>query len=212
MRSIRVIIADDHPVYREGLAHSWDQLARITVVGAAGDGRTAIALIDKTAPDVAIVDLRLPEVDGLGVLDHLEHTASPTRALVLTAYMDSSTVYRAVARGARGFLEKTASFGDITEAVLRIAAGGTVIAPFAQEVLARELRTRRDQEGRPALTAREIDILKLAADGYSAQRIANELFISATTVKTHLQHVYEKLGVSDRASAVAKAIRSGILS
>lgn len=212
MKSIRVLIADDHPVYRDGLARSWEAVPQITVIGAVGDGRQAIELIEEIIPDVAIIDLRLPEMDGLEILDHIRNTGSPTKGLVLTAYMDSSTVHRAISRGARGFLEKAASFGEIADAVLRIAAGGTVIAPYAQDILARELRTRREDEERPALSAREIDILRLAADGYASQRIANELHISVATVKTHLQHIYEKLNVSDRASAVAQALRRGVLS
>ncbi len=212
MNPIRLLIADDHPVYRDGLARSCELVPQISVIGAVGDGRQAIELIEEITPDVAIIDLRLPEVDGLEVLDHINRISSPTKALVLTAYMDSNTVFRAISRGARGFLEKAASLGEIIDAVVRIAAGGTVIAPYAQETLARELRTRRDDEDRPALSRREIDILRLAADGYPSQRIANELHISLATVKTHLQHVYEKMGVSDRASAVAQALRRGLLS
>ncbi len=212
MKPIHVLIADDHPVYREGLARNWQHVPEITVVAAVGDGRTALTLIDEIQPHVAIIDLRLPEIDGLEILDRLAASNSSTKPLVLTAYMDSSTVYRAFSRGARGFLEKAASFQEITDAVMRIAAGGTVIAPFAQEILARELRTRGVGHDRPNLTTREIEILKLAADGYPAQQIANHLHISLATVKTHLQHIYEKLGVSDRASAVAQALRSGILS
>lgn len=157
------------------------------------------------------MDLQLPELGGMEVLETLFAEAAPTSILVLTAYMDSKTVFRAFTHGARGFLEKAASFDEITDAVLRIGAGGTIIAPFAQDVLARELRTRQDTPKRPTLTAREVDILRLAADGHSGQKIANEPHISLTTVKTHLQHIYEKLEVSDRASAVAQAIRRGIL-
>ncbi|WP_160669300.1 response regulator [Pseudarthrobacter sp. ATCC 49987] len=211
MKILTIFIADDHPVYREGLAQNWKNVPQIKVVGSAGDGKSALAAIRELKPDVAVMDLQLPELNGMEVLETLFAEAAPTNILVLTAYMDSKTVFRAFTHGARGFLEKAASFDEITDAVLRIGAGGTIIAPFAQDVLARELRTRRDTPDRPTLTAREVEILRLAADGHSGQKIANELHISLTTVKTHLQHIYEKLEVSDRASAVAQAIRRGIL-
>ncbi len=211
MRPLRIAIADDHPVYREGLARNWQSDRRFSVVGVAGDGVSALRLIREELPDVAVVDLRLPEIDGLQIVEVLTAERAPTGVLILTGYLDSATVYRTFAKGARGFLEKAASFDEITEAVLTIGAGGTVISPDAQEVLAREIRTRQINEDRPALTTRETEILRLAAEGYSAQRIATELHVSMATVKSHLQHVYEKLGVSDRASAVAQAIRRGLL-
>lgn len=211
MKTITVFIADDHPVYREGLAQNWESVPQIQVVGTAGDGKNALATIRELKPDVAVMDLNLPELDGMQVLETLFAEDSPTSVLVLTAYMDSTSVFRAFTHGARGFLEKAASFSEITDAVLQIGAGGTIIAPFAQDVLARELRTRQDTAERPVLSPREIEILRLAADGYSGQKIASELHISLATVKTHLQHIYDKLDVSDRASAVAQAIRRGFL-
>jgi two-component system nitrate/nitrite response regulator NarL len=211
VKIINVFIADDHPVYREGLARNWEAVPQINVIGSAGDGKSALAAIRQLKPDVAVMDLKLPELDGMQVLELLFAEDSPTSVLVLTAYMDSTTVYRALTHGARGFLEKAASFGEITDAVLQVGAGGTIIAPFAQEVLARELRTRRETTEKPILTSREVEILRLAADGASGQKIASELRISLTTVKTHLQHIYDKLDVSDRASAVAQAIRRGFL-
>lgn len=211
MKIINVFIADDHPVYREGLAQNWEGVPQINVIGSAGDGKSALEAIRQLKPDVAVMDLKLPELDGMQVLELLFAEDSPTSVLVLTAYMDSTTVYRALTHGARGFLEKAASFSEITEAVLQIGAGGTIIAPFAQDVLARELRTRQNTTEKPNLTSREVEILRLAADGHSGQKIASELHISLTTVKTHLQHIYDKLDVSDRASAVAQAIRRGFL-
>lgn len=211
MKIINVFIADDHPVYREGLAQNWEGVPQINVIGSAGDGKSALEAIRQLKPDVAVMDLKLPELDGMQVLELLFAEDSPTSVLVLTAYMDSTTVYRALTHGARGFLEKAASFTEITEAVLQIGAGGTIIAPFAQDVLARELRTRQNTTEKPNLTSREVEILRLAADGHSGQKIASELHISLTTVKTHLQHIYDKLDVSDRASAVAQAIRRGFL-
>jgi len=208
----RVIIADDHPVYRDGLAQNWAGSERISVVGTCGDGVEALELILRETPDVAVLDLRLPGLDGLAVLEQLRDRDCPTRALMLTAYVDTPTVFRSFALGARGFMEKIASFQEIADAVIAIAGGRTVMTPAAQDLIADELRVREMRESRPALTSREIEILRLAAEGNSSQQIATALRISLATVKTHLQHIYEKFGVSDRAAAVAHALRSGVLS
>lgn len=208
----RVIIADDHPVYRDGLVRNWADSDRITVIGTAGNGTEALELILRETPDVAVLDLRLPGLDGLGVLEQLQNHDAATRVLMLTAYVDSPTVFRSFALGARGFLEKVASFAEITDAVVAIAEGRTVMASVAQGIIADELRVQEHREAQPTLTGREVEILRLAAEGNSSQQIASTLHISLATVKTHLQHVYEKLGVSDRAAAVAQAIRSGVLS
>ena len=208
----RVVVADDHPVYRDGLVRDWADSERIEVVGSSGDGVQALELILRERPDVAVLDLRLPGMDGLSVLAQLRDRGSRTRVLILTAYVDSSTVFRAFSLGARGFMEKVASFEEIAEAVTIIAEGRTVMASVAQDIIADELREREVREARPSLTSREVEILRLAAEGNSSQQIAVGLHISIATVKTHLQHIYEKLGVGDRAAAVAQALRSGILS
>ncbi|WP_449282680.1 response regulator [Leucobacter sp.] len=212
MSRYRVVIADDHPVYRDGLVRDWKASDWIEVVGASGDGRQVLELILREQPDVAVLDLRLPSMDGLAVLSELRARGSCTKVLILTAYVDSSTVFRAFSLGARGFMEKVASFEEIADAVITIAEGRTVMASVAQDIIADELRERELREAQPSLTAREVEILRLAAEGNSSQQIAAGLHISLATVKTHLQHVYEKLGVSDRAAAVAQALRSGILS
>lgn len=208
----RVVIADDHPVYRDGLAQNWAGSQRITVVGTCGTGDEALELIVRELPEVAVLDLKLPGRDGLSVLEELRARDIPTRVLILTAYVDSHTVVRAFALGARGFIEKVASFPEITDAVIAIAEGRAVMSSVAQDIIAEELHSREARDARPALTTREMEILRLAAEGHSSQQIATHLRISLATVKTHLQHTYEKLGVSDRAAAVAQALRSGILS
>lgn len=210
MTPIRVYIADDHPVYREGLARHWETSASIEVVGATDNGLTAVEEITELGPDVAVVDLKLPGADGLQVLELLAEATC--RVLILTAYVDSSTVYAALAAGARGFLEKAASFDEITDAVAAVAAGETVIAPVVSAALAVEIRSRGSEQQKSLLTKRETAILRLAADGLSAQQIARELGIGVPTVKTHLAHIYAKLDVPDRAAAVAQAFRRGLLS
>ncbi|WP_037075948.1 response regulator [Pseudonocardia spinosispora] len=207
---IRVLVADDHPVYRDGLVRLWDDHPRIRVVSSVGDGRSALSRLRQSPPDIAILDLQLPDLGGLELVETITREGIETRSVILTGYVDSASVFRAIAGGARGYLEKAASSDTITDAILQIAGGGIVISPGAQLGLAGELRTQQ-AEPRPVLTSRELDILNLAADGGSAQSIATELHISVATVKTHLQHAYDKLGVSDRAAAVAAAIRRGLL-
>lgn len=212
MSSLSVIVADDHPVYREGLMRSLETHPGIELRGGAGDGESAIDLIVEVEPDVAVLDLKLPGIDGVGVLERLSELELMTKVLILTAYVDSHTVFRAFSHGARGYMEKVASTGEIAKAILAIGAGRTLMTPGAQDMIADELRNRQNLASVPTLTSREIEILRLAAEGNSSQQIAVQLHISLATVKTHLQHTYEKLGVSDRASAVAQAIRSGVLS
>ncbi|MBO1900548.1 response regulator transcription factor [Leucobacter weissii] len=212
MSAYRIVIADDHPVYREGLARNWSETEEFSVIGQSGDGRHALAMILREQPDVAVLDLRLPGMDGLAVLEQLRDRECPTRVLILTAYVDSATVFRAFSLGARGFMEKVASSQEIADTITAIAEGRTVMTTVTQDIIADELRLRETKDARPPLTSREIEILRLAAEGNSSQQIALSLFISVATVKTHLQHIYEKLEVSDRAAAVAQALRNGVLS
>lgn len=212
MTKIRVFVADDHPVYREGLARYFHDLDGITVVGSASDGIKAIRGIVDSAPDIAIVDLKLPGAGGVEVLEGLTRHGCTTRVLILTAYVDSAAVYQALAAGASGYLEKAASFEEITQAVKAIQDGDTVIAPVVNAALAAEIRTRGREEKKSPLSDRETAVLRLAADGLSAQRIARELSISLPTVRSHLAHIYTKLEVPDRASAVAQAFRRGLIS
>jgi two-component system, NarL family, nitrate/nitrite response regulator NarL len=210
-RPLRVYIADDHPVYREGLARHWETSTDITVVGSTGDGAAVVSGIIAASPDVAIVDLLLPNQNGLAILEDLRRRKQSAAVLILTAYVDSATVYNTLAAGARGFLEKAASFDEITQAVLSIAKGDNVIAPMVSGALVDEIR-EREAETRAVLTDREVAVMKLAADGLSSQQIARQLAVGLPTVKSHLTHIYSKLNVPDRASAVAKAFRLGLLS
>jgi two-component system nitrate/nitrite response regulator NarL len=210
--NVRVIVADDHPVYRDGLSRHWQDVDGIDVVGSAADGAAALRLILDVEPDVAVIDLKLPDIDGLKVLEAVQEQQSPTAIVILTAYVDSPTVYKAISLGARGFIEKAASFDEITAAVRSVASGQTAIAPSVSGALAAEIRSRGTDVERPVLTSRETAILKHVADGLSSQQVARTLSISLPTVKTHLTHIYAKLDAPDRSSAVAKAFRLGLLS
>lgn len=208
---VRVIVADDHPLFREGLVRTLKLRPELQLVGETVDGRQALDQIRELAPDVAVLDVQLPDIDGIAVLQAIQREHLDTRAVVVSACYDGDTVYRALASGARGYLPKLASGDAICEAVIAVARGDSVIPSELQPGLTDQIRMRRDVADRPFLTPRELDILRLAADGLSTPEIATSLHVSSTTVKTHLQHVYEKLEVSDRAAAVAQAMRRGIL-
>jgi two-component system nitrate/nitrite response regulator NarL len=204
-------VADDHPVYREGIVRAINERPDLELVGEAGDGREALDQIKELEPDVAVLDIRMPGLDGTQVLAAIRRDSDTTQVLFLTAFMEPELAYRTVADGAKGYLSKSAARQEICEAIVTVARGGTALAPEAQEGIAQEIQERERSGGRPELTSREGEVLRLIADGLSAPQIAKELHLSTTTVKTHLHTLYEKLGVSDRAAAVAEAMRRGLL-
>ena len=208
---VRVVVADDHPLYCDGLVRVLRERAEIEVLAQEEDGRKALESIRLLRPDVAVLDISLPEIDGLGVLDAIKWEALPTRALFISARDDSAIIYQAISVGADAYLPKSSTAGEIVHAVLAVARGETVISPAVQYGLAREIRLRRSADDRPVLSPRELEVLRLTADGLSAVEIGEHLHLSKTTVRTHLQHVYEKLGVTDRVAAVSQALRRGIL-
>lgn len=207
---LRIVVADDHPVYRHGVTTALSEQPGLTLVAAVGDGAQALETIRDERPDVAILDHNLPGMAGRDVIEAIAEEDLPTRALVLSGFVDASVVHAALAAGAYGYLSKDAEPSDIVDAVVAVGQGDTVLSPDVQAALAGQIRRERSDH-RQLLTARETAVLKLLAEGLSAARIGKELSISATTVKTHLQHAYDKLGVSSGAAAVTQAIRRGIL-
>jgi two-component system, NarL family, nitrate/nitrite response regulator NarL len=178
------------------------------LAGEAVDGRAALDAIQASPPEVALVDLRLPVLDGIAIVRAVVRGGLATRVVILSAYDDAELVWAALEAGAAGYLTKDARREEITDGVLAAARGETVLAPSLAGALAGEVRRRA---GTPVLTSREREALDGLARGLSAPAIARELVLSTATVKTHLQHLYEKLGVSDRAAAVAEAMRRGLL-
>jgi two-component system, NarL family, nitrate/nitrite response regulator NarL len=207
---IRVIVADDHPLYREGVVRALSASGRVEVVAEAEDGRSALAQIQEHLPDVALLDYKLPDLDGVAVTNAVVREQLPTRVLLVSAFSDSGVVYRALETGAAGFVSKEARREQIVDAVLACSRGENVVPPDIAAGLVSEIRLRK-QDDKPALTQREQEILHLIAAGKSLPEIAKELYLGLTTVKTHVQHLYEKLGVSDRAAAVASAMRRGLI-
>jgi two-component system, NarL family, nitrate/nitrite response regulator NarL len=209
-KRVRVVVADDHPLYREGVVRALSSSGQIEVVAEAGDGRAALSQIEHHQPDVALVDYRLPDLDGVAVAHAIARDGLTTRVILLSAFTESGLVYKALQTGAAGYLPKEARREQIVDAVLACARGETVVSPELTSGLVSEIRMRAVNDA-PALTDREREILRLIAAGKSLPEIAKELFLGVTTVKTHVQHLYEKLGVSDRAAAVAEAMRRHLI-
>src|SRR5215211_2467576 len=209
-KRVRVIVADDHPLYREGVVRALSASGQVDIVAEAEDGRSALAEIQEHRPDVALLDYKLPELDGVAVTNAVVRDQLPTRVVLVSAFTDSGIVYQALETGAAGFVSKEARREQIVDAVLACARGENVVPPEVAAGLVSEIRLRK-QDDRPALTQREHEILRLIAAGKSLPQIAKELYLGLTTVKTHVQHLYEKLGVSDRAAAVASAMRRGLI-
>jgi len=210
LRRVTVVVADDHPLYREGVIRALQSSGQIQVVAEAEDGRAALDEIMERRPDVALLDYKLPGLDGVAIANAVVREQLPTRVLIVSAYTDSGIVYKALETGASGFVSKEARREQIADAVLACARGENVVPPEIASGLVSEIRLRRQTDA-PALTPREQEILHLIAAGKSLPQIASELFLGLTTVKTHVQHLYEKLGVSDRAAAVATAMRRGLI-
>jgi two-component system nitrate/nitrite response regulator NarL len=180
------------------------------VVAEAATGREAIDAIRREQPDVALVDYEMPDLDGIAVVHAVVRDDLPTRVLLLSAHTDGPLVYNALQEGAAGYLPKDARRSEIIEAVLKVARGETVVPTELAAGLAREIRVRSDA-GAPVLSERERQVLQGFARGLSVPQVAAELVIGVSTVKTHTQRLYEKLGVSDRAAAVAEGMRRGLL-
>jgi DNA-binding NarL/FixJ family response regulator len=202
---IRVLIADDHPVVRQGLAVLLEVQDDITLVGQASDGPEAIRLTLEQLPDVLLLDLKLPVLDGIGVLSQLRDQAVVTRVIILTSAAGPGSPAQALQAGAAGFLYKDVDPDALVRAIRSVHDGHTVLGPQAAELVAS--RPGSDVRGVGALTAREREVLALLADGRSNREIARSLGVAEKTVKTHVSSVLAKLGVADRTQAALLAVR-----
>jgi DNA-binding NarL/FixJ family response regulator len=204
---IRLVIADDHPVVRDGLRGMFAGASDIEVVGEAADGAEAVAVAERTDPDVVLLDLRMPGLDGVGAIKKLRAVGIAARVLVVTTYDTDADVLPAIEAGATGYLLKDVSRDELLRAVRAAAHGEPVLAPAVADVLMSRVRAPVHEP----LTPREIEVLRLVARGTSNRDAAAALFVSEATVKTHLLHIYAKLGVNDRAAAVALAVERGLV-
>jgi two-component system, NarL family, nitrate/nitrite response regulator NarL len=209
-RRLTVLIADDHPVYRRGLERAISERPELDLVASSADGREALERITQHEPDVAVVDVRMPGLDGLKIVGAVRRDGLRTKVVLLTGYEDSAAAYQAITQGAAGYVSKASEHTDLCDAVIKVADGETVVAPQFQAAIAREIKTREGSQ-HPAPSEREIAILRLLAEGRTLERIAAELGLSQASAEAHLGALYEKLEVSDRAAAVATAMRRGLL-
>lgn len=209
---IRLLIADDHPVVRDGLSNMFARDPEFEVLGEAADGSEAVRLAQALQPDVILMDLRMPRMDGLTAISELARRGVPARVLVLTTYDTDSHVLPAIEAGATGYLLKDAPRDDLLRAVRAAAHGEAVLSPSVAARLMSQFRS--PSPGAPApgpLSQRELEVLELVAAGSTNREAAARLFISEATIKSHLLNIYGKLGVSDRAAAVAEAYNRGLL-
>ena len=207
MSPIRILVVDDHPIVRDGIRGVFAGDDDFEVVGEAGDGADAVRQTAQLDPDVVLMDLRMPTMGGVEAIQQLRELKHPARVLVLTTYDTDRDVLPAVEAGATGYLLKDAPRDELIRAVRAAHAGQSVLSP----AVAGTLMERFGDHNLGALSPRELEVLRLVAGGATNRAVARQLFVSEATVKTHLLHLYDKLGVRDRAAAVAVAYERGLL-
>jgi DNA-binding NarL/FixJ family response regulator len=207
MKSIRILIADDHPVVRAGLQGMLTSQPDFELVGEAASGTEAVTLSAHLHPDVVLMDLRMAEMDGAVATAHIQSQQPGTAVLILTTYDTNSDILRAIEAGATGYLLKDTPRDELFAAIRSVAQGKAVLAPT---VATRLLRQRKTLAGE-VLSARELEVLSLVARGASNREVARSLYLSEATVKSHLIHLFGKLGVTDRTAAVTVALQHGLL-
>jgi two-component system, NarL family, nitrate/nitrite response regulator NarL len=207
---IRVLVADDHPLYREAVVRAVRARPEFELIGQAEDGREALGVIRESTPDIAVVDVEMPSLGGVDVVRAVNRDELTTRMVLLSAHLESDTVYAAVQAGVRAYISKAWPAERICDALVAVARGEIILPGEIQAGLAAAIRSNA-AGARIHLTPREREVLGGLAEGKSAPQIAGELHVSPATVKTHLKTLYEKLGVSDRAAAVAEAMRRGLI-
>jgi len=212
--AIKVLIADDHSLVRQGLRRYLEMAGDIEVLGEAANGQELLSLMSDGVgePDIVLLDIRMPEMDGLEAARRIAQKHPSVGVVMLTAYDDRQFVVEAVRAGARGYVLKARDAEHLIQTVRLVAGGNMVIDPQLVVALAEELSQVKERDRKAeTLTAREVEVLQLLAFGHTNKDIADQLFISPDTVKTHLEHIFEKLGAADRTAAVAEALRRRLI-
>jgi len=208
---VRILIADDHPVIREGLSAMLSNVEGFEVVGEAKDGQEVLDLALRLKPDVVLMDLRMPGMDGVQAMRLIHAQCESVRFIILTVYDNDEYIFEGIRAGASAYLLKDVSREELINAIREVHSGQSLLHPRITRKLLERVSSSTEAEQGSTLTEREIEILRMMANGASNKQIAVRLSISSHTVKTHVSNIYQKLEVNDRAEAVAKAIRKGIL-
>lgn len=212
MEAIKILIADDHPVVREGLFAMLNRERDFKVVGEANDGVEAVNKAKELNPDVVLMDLRMPELDGVEAMRQIKSEKPEIKFIILTTYSDDEYIFRGIEAGARAYLLKDAPRDDLFKAIRAVHRGESLIQPVvASKVLDRLAELSRQTTSSELLSQRELEVLKLMAKGAANKEIAAQLSITESTVKTHITNIFQKLDTSDRTEAVTQAIKRGII-
>jgi DNA-binding NarL/FixJ family response regulator len=210
-KQLRLMVVDDHALFRRGLISLLGDMPEFLVVGQAGDGGQALPIIDEVQPDVILLDLNMPIMDGIATLRALHERRSPAKVLMLTISQNDTDLLDAIHAGADGYLLKNTEPEDLRKALLRVAEGQGALSPEVTGSILRAVNRYGTEPAGSLLSDREVEVLECLVDGLTTLQISSKLFISENTVKTHVRHIFEKLSVSNRAEAVGKALQMGLI-
>ncbi len=208
---LRLVVVDDHVLFRRGLVGLLNDMAEFKVVGEAGNGREALTVIQAEQPDLVLLDVNMPEMDGIQTVEALRKVRSPLHILMLTISQHEEDLMSAIRMGADGYLLKNTEPEDLRRSILRVAEGEGALSPEVTGTVMRALARQSEVSDQQKLSDRELEVLACLADGLTTSQIASRLFISENTVKTHVRHILEKLEASNRTEAVSKAIQLGMI-
>lgn len=210
-RAVRVVVVDDHALFRRGLIELLRDMPELKVVGEAGDGQEALEVIRHTMPDVVLLDINMPHMDGLRTLEALRKSPSSPKVLMLTVSQHEEDLMQAIRSGADGYLLKNVEPEELRKAILCVYQGEGALSPEVTAPVLRAIAYQSEIANRQILSDRELEVLECLADGQTTGQIAAKLYISDNTVKTHVRHILEKLEASNRTEAVSKAIALGLI-
>lgn len=210
MSTIRVVVVDDHALFRAGLVNLLHQMSELEVVGEAGDGEEAITIVQKTKPDVVLLDVNMPVMDGIETVQALKKSED-CQILMLTISKHDKDLFGAITAGADGYLLKSAEPDELLHAIQQVAEGKSVLSPEVTGRVLQVVSSGKNINAESILSKREMEVLDCLAEGMTSTQIASDLFISENTVKTHVRHILEKLEAGNRTEAVSKAVQLGII-